>query len=75
MEDQLGGLVIFQAINNGDVGQGICIGGSERWMDSVRILNARMTDNIDGLDIGCEKEKDYYKCFGQSKRIDGITID
>ena len=56
MEDQLGGLVIIQAFNNGDVGQGICIGGSERWMDSVRILNARMTDNIDGLDIGCEKK-------------------
>ena len=35
------------------MGQGIYIGGSERWMDSVRSLNARMTDTIDGLDIGC----------------------
>ena len=63
MEDQLGGLVIIQAFNNGDVGQVICIGGSERWMDSVRILNARMTDNIDGLDIGCDGEKGLLQVF------------
>ena len=49
-------------------------------MDSVNILNARMTDSVDGLDMGCEKKKgvkvkDDYKCFGLSKRMDGITID
>lgn len=68
MEDQLGSLVIIQAINNCDVGQGIYIGGSERWMDSVRILNARMTDTIDGLDIGCEGGKGLLQVFWSEQK-------
>lgn len=72
-------MVIIQESNNGDLGQGICSEGDERWMDSVNILNARMTDSVDGVDMGCEKKKkgvkDDYKCFGLSKRMDGITID
>lgn len=50
-------MVIIQESNNGDLGQGICSEGDERWMDSVNILNARMTDSVDGVDMGCEKKK------------------
>lgn len=39
-------MVIIQESNNGDLGQGICSEGDERWMDSVNILNARMMEWI-----------------------------